>query len=218
MMIAEDNLYDILQVKADASPEEIKSSYRRLAQRFHPDRHPGDAQAAATFMRIQEAYETLSEPTRRKRYDETGETDSAPIDPNAPLYHDTAVIFSQIFADPNVNETDDIIALMCEKIIENKNRLHRAILQTTSSLTRMQAFRKRVSKKDDSEAPNVLDGWLTQQIQGAEQALEKYKEAIEFSTRLVDYVRTYDWDTSGAFVPPAYISQTARRIAAGGDV
>lgn len=206
------SLYDILQVKKDATQEEIKASYRRMAQRFHPDRHPGDPEAATKFMDVQEAYEVLSDPARREKYDETGEVVRVTLDPDAPLYHDTAMIFAQIFSDQSVEETDDIIALMIEKVIENKNRLHRAVLQTKTSLARMQAFRKRVSKKGEEEAPNVVGGWLDQQIRGAEEALGKYSEAIEFSTRLAQYFRTYDWDTSSEFSPPTFHQQLRQQI------
>ncbi len=62
----------VLGVERSATIEDIKRAYRRLARRFHPDINPGDRLAAAQFRRIAEAYETLSDPARRKRYDATG--------------------------------------------------------------------------------------------------------------------------------------------------
>jgi curved DNA-binding protein CbpA len=63
------NLYEILGVSRDATPEEIKSAYRKLAMRHHPDRGGGEVE----FKRIQTAYDCLSDSDRRKRYDETGQ-------------------------------------------------------------------------------------------------------------------------------------------------
>ncbi|RYP03823.1 hypothetical protein DL764_004873 [Monosporascus ibericus] len=64
------NLYDLLQLEPTATHEEIVASYRRLAQIYHPDKNPGSrAEAADRFQRIQQAYERLSNPTTRARYD-----------------------------------------------------------------------------------------------------------------------------------------------------
>jgi molecular chaperone DnaJ len=67
------DLYLILGLERDATLGEIKRAYRRLARRYHPDINPGDQLAAAEFQRIAAAYETLSDPARRSRYDAVGE-------------------------------------------------------------------------------------------------------------------------------------------------
>src|SRR5512141_1453222 len=66
------DLYSVLGLKPTASPAEIKRAYRRLARRFHPDINPGDPAAAVRFREVSEAYETLVDPERRRRYDERG--------------------------------------------------------------------------------------------------------------------------------------------------
>ncbi len=64
--------YDELGLKPSASPEEIDKAYRILAQKFHPDRNPGrEAEAKVRFVRIQKAFEVLSNPSKRRKYDET---------------------------------------------------------------------------------------------------------------------------------------------------
>ncbi|MBR2397763.1 MAG: molecular chaperone DnaJ [Clostridia bacterium] len=67
--MAQKNYYDILNVKKDATADEIKSAYRTLAKKYHPDLHPGDNEAAEKFKEINEAYETLSDPQKREAYD-----------------------------------------------------------------------------------------------------------------------------------------------------
>lgn len=66
------DLYLILGLQREASLNEIKRAYKRLARRYHPDINPGDRMAAAQFRQIAEAYETLSDPERRRRYDSNG--------------------------------------------------------------------------------------------------------------------------------------------------
>src|SRR5262245_55474865 len=64
--------YGVLSVTRTADGEEIKRSYRRLAMKYHPDRNPGDAQAELHFKEAAEAYEVLSDPNKRQRYDQFG--------------------------------------------------------------------------------------------------------------------------------------------------
>jgi DnaJ-class molecular chaperone len=65
--------YEVLGVKRDASDDEIKKAYRKLARKFHPDLNPGDKTAESQFKQLQSAYDVLSNPEDRKLYDQYGE-------------------------------------------------------------------------------------------------------------------------------------------------
>ncbi len=69
--------YELLGVSRDATAEDIKRAYRRLARQLHPDANPGDAAAEARFKEVAVAYETLSDPERRRHYDLFGEAGAA---------------------------------------------------------------------------------------------------------------------------------------------
>jgi molecular chaperone DnaJ len=64
------DLYKALEVSKEASQDEIRRSYRRLARNYHPDANPGDRQAEERFKEIQHAYDVLSKPDKRREYDE----------------------------------------------------------------------------------------------------------------------------------------------------
>lgn len=66
------DFYATLQVNRNASPDEIKKSYRKLAMKFHPDKNPGDKKAEDKFKELSEAYEVLSDPKKRDMYDQFG--------------------------------------------------------------------------------------------------------------------------------------------------
>ena len=73
MAVQFQDYYEILGVGRTASEEEIKKAYRKLARKYHPDVNPGDKSAEEQFKRINEAYEVLSDPEKRKKYDKFGE-------------------------------------------------------------------------------------------------------------------------------------------------
>lgn len=73
--LAKRDYYEVLGVERGASQAEIKSAYRKLAKKYHPDLNPGDKQAEAAFKEVNEAYEVLSDDQRRARYDQFGHED-----------------------------------------------------------------------------------------------------------------------------------------------
>ncbi|KAI5963054.1 SCJ1 [Candida pseudojiufengensis] len=92
-VLAKKNFYQILGVDKSASEKEIKSAYRQLTLKYHPDKNKGDEEAHDKFIEIGEAYEVLSDKTKRKNYDQFG-------DPNGQPQHqqfDFGDMFGQFF-------------------------------------------------------------------------------------------------------------------------
>ena len=72
------DLYEVLGVSKSASDEEIKKAYRKLVKKYHPDLNPGDKKAEAAMKEVNAAYEVLSDPEKKAKYDQFGH---AGIDP-----------------------------------------------------------------------------------------------------------------------------------------
>jgi len=94
--------YTVLGVERNASEEDLKKAYRRLAMKYHPDRNPDNKEAEASFKEIKEAYEILSNAQKRAAYDQFGH---AGVDPSAAAgggaggFHAGAGGFADIFGD-----------------------------------------------------------------------------------------------------------------------
>ncbi|MBI4862640.1 MAG: DnaJ domain-containing protein [Candidatus Riflebacteria bacterium] len=72
-MATQEDLYRMLGVSRTATPDQIRSAYRKLARKFHPDMNPGNKQAEEQFKKVSAAYDVLSDAKKRKLYDEFGE-------------------------------------------------------------------------------------------------------------------------------------------------
>ncbi len=72
MQIQGEDLYSILKVSKDASPDDIKKAFRKLAIEYHPDKNNGDKQREEMFKKIGEAYSILSDPDKKRQYDQFG--------------------------------------------------------------------------------------------------------------------------------------------------
>jgi len=91
MMTSQRDYYEVLGVSRDASPEELKKAYKKLALKYHPDRNPDDEDAVASFKEASEAFEVLNNPEKRSRYDRLGH---AGVRGNGGGFHDVNDIFS----------------------------------------------------------------------------------------------------------------------------
>lgn len=92
-MVKETEYYDILGIEPSATPAEIKKAYRKKAMQTHPDKHPDDPDAQTKFQAVGEAYQVLSDPALRAKYDQFGKEDAVP----QAGFEDATEYFTMIF-------------------------------------------------------------------------------------------------------------------------
>ncbi|MFW9604337.1 MAG: DnaJ C-terminal domain-containing protein [Trichlorobacter sp.] len=100
--------YETLGVTKQATADEIKKSYRKLAVTCHPDRNPGDKQAEDRFKDINEAYAVLSDPDKRKQYDTYGSTDFHQHFSQEDIFRNFN--FNDVFSEMGIGGGDDILS------------------------------------------------------------------------------------------------------------
>ncbi|HVJ12050.1 MAG TPA: DnaJ domain-containing protein, partial [Burkholderiales bacterium] len=97
--MAKRDYYEVLGVNKDASEEDLKKAYRRLAMKWHPDRNPDNPKAEENFKEAKEAYEVLSEPQKRAAYDQFGHAGVSQQGGGGPGGAGFGDIFSDIFGE-----------------------------------------------------------------------------------------------------------------------
>jgi DnaJ-class molecular chaperone len=201
------NLYDELELYHTCSDEDIKRQYRSLAQQHHPDKG-GDEER---FKRIKLAYEVLSDPARRREYDETGK------------YHMDNSIRTQAMERLNnmiSHFTGAINPEFDDLIVHMKNDIRRALTATENDI---QACNNVIRKlnialnkiKLKQEGENVLRGFTSNKIKQREDDLVNFKRNIQIFVLMLDILDDYhfsdnEWmiqlpaaDTATEESPPA---------------
>lgn len=178
-MPEDQDYYQILRVSEDATQQDIKQAFRRLARDCHPDLHPNDANAAKRFRSLREAYEVLSDRTRRKKYDRKRQKSSSQKKGGSAQVHYVRGVEKMLLQDYRA-----AVAALSEAI-----RLHGRFVE--AYLKRCEAYlalgeERRVLEdcqqvlryKPDSAIAHYYRGRARQRLGYAESAVKAYNKAI----------------------------------------
>ncbi len=183
------NHYKTLRVKRTATQQEIKGSYRGLAAELHPDKKDGNAEK---FKEIVNAYEILSNPSRRKFYDLTG-SDVTEAEFNRKAGGLLQSIFESIISRNGLEQIEgiDMIKTINENIDTGMIELEKKIDITRKSRVVIGRILKRVKHKNKTNPISIM---LKHEIQKHTDAITKSKQEMEVGTRARAMLKEYSFD------------------------
>ena len=198
MTDAAESLYDVLGLDADSGAEEIRDAYRKLAQQWHPDKHPDNvAEATQRFQRIADAYQTLADEARRARYDDTGSV-GEPSEADELTQAAIAVLTTfamQAMVDQRAERSD--LRTMAEQFLLGKRRDQEAsIKEARFKIKRCGALAKRW--KRSGAGPNIFANALRREVRTLKDRVRTAEKAIEIGTRALAILGDYSFEFEGS--------------------
>lgn len=195
--------YGVLGLARDADLATIKKAYRVKAQKAHPDRNkePG---AKEKFHAIQRAYDTLSDPERKKRYDERGEDGAAP-DPRQVALSSIATLLLQLSDQVDIDHTD-IRKLIIQNIQAQIAQLALKKREHGKKIGKLERLAKRVRKK--TAGPNLLTQFVDAQVIQHKNAIVDIERQEKTGADILAILDEYEYDFDKDPVPGPFVRLT----------
>lgn len=175
--------YATLGVPRDADDATIKRAYRRKSSKAHPDRAGGNHQAMVALTR---AYETLSNPGKRSRYDQTG--DDTQVPPSTDVKARSMIMQLFMAAMERLPATANLIDVVRQQLTLNQHQMRTSAAELLTKIGRAEARRKRLKCKKGRA--DFLTDLLDQQIRAwramATQAEEDAREVVPRALQMID--------------------------------
>lgn len=184
--------YEQLGVERNATPAEITKAYRRKAILVHPDRNPDDEHAKTKFQLLQEAYEILRDPTRRAKYDASGDGSKDNLQARA-----TALLvglIERVVTDACnaavAGQSLNIVASLRSQIHASTREVEGHQISVNSHLPRVRKLLKRTRRKNGEGS--LIEDALNAQIQKAEDALVTQKNTLDAYREMLRMLEEYE--------------------------
>lgn len=182
---AEATHYDTLGVAKDADSAAIKKAWRSKASKAHTDREGGDH---SQMVAVNRAYEVLSDPEKRARYDQTGQDGPAQSLDSKAVDAVMQIVMAMIDQAP---DHEDVIALARRHMERSMSEFRSKRTSHERQIEKMEKKRKRLTHKGKKIQRNFLDDLLSQKIVQYQQGFTGIDEAIEVFTRGLELLEDY---------------------------
>ncbi len=182
-----ENIYKFFDIDKKASKEEIKKAYRKKSKKTHPDLHP---EKREEFEKTNKYYLVLSDPIKRKRYDETGKIDENE-DKNKSIYLQfLAKLFKNIIESTNVYNFDIFVA-MEEKIHNNIMQLEEEISREEGKSSKYEKLKKRIKCKNKERKKNIdlFFSLIDEEILLCKENIQRREEHIKIQKEAYQYLK-----------------------------
>lgn len=178
-------LYEILGIKPDALPSNIKHAYRKLARVWHPDTG-GDAER---FRAIQRAFDILSDPEKRRHYDETGKADEAE-NRQRDIEGGVCDVINQVIAEHGENV--DLIEYGKNKLFKSVETFARNMNAAQDNAALFRRIKARIRFKDHPSRRDVIGEMMEAKIAGFEAEAARQKINSEMARECLEYLSSFE--------------------------
>ena len=183
------NPYEILGIDQNASPTRIRRAYCNLAKQHHPD-HGGDAD---TFHRIQAAYDILSDPDRRRTYDETGSTDAPKPPSDMPPMDILGPSFMGAVTDTYNTDRDPAKTNIVQLAVESIERHIHSYTENIVANGKRIRHLKRIMGRTTAPGENYLESLLKSEHDKLKQNIDHWESEVKQLKTAVEYLRKCDY-------------------------
>jgi len=154
--------YQILGVKRDASYQDIRKAYRKLCMEIHPDKDPENTENTEDFIELNKAWEILSDPIKRKLYDDGQSVDDFVVKQSV---HNEIhnLFFAIVNQNPEAYRTD-IVSHILNDIDDNITQAKKRVPELKSQIKNIKKYRGRIKKKSGDEGDNIFEEIITGKI------------------------------------------------------
>jgi len=177
------SLYKILGTTIQSTQEEIKSAYRKLAQKHHPDRDHGDTEK---FQAIKEAYEVLSNPDRREKYDLTGDTEQTNVKQLAAGA--LVSLFNQMLKQYVQDDRLSLLDLVSKNNEQKKRDLERGLAVLTEN---QKLLNKKINNITTKTGNNLYRGVVQEQLNTISIEIKQISDGIEIAIEIEKLLEDY---------------------------
>ena len=184
------NLYDVLAVTKNATAEQIKKAYRKLAMKHHPDKGGDELQ----FKELSIAYSVLSDEKKRNRYDETGQVEEE-RDP----FNEVLAAFVSDLQDNVDSLNTDIIDVAKRKIKKEIKEVNLARIQTENKIKYLNFFLKRIKKDTESNVFNLVTKSKIDQLSSKLEAINKTMDIMKRMHDVFNGDIAYDFESEDEY-------------------
>ncbi len=195
------NPYEVLGVRKNSRPNTVRKAYRKLSMKYHADRNVGDDEAARRYEEVQRAYAILSDPERKRHYDETG--DAGEPTKRFPEEYDFAefLLPALMYAVAEVERhcadvtRTDLVKKMRDKIKADMIPVERRRAEIEKAKKLATKLLGRSTVKDGRE--NILESNIRSQLAQIERDLADTLNTLDRMTRALDYLKDVTYRTDG---------------------
>lgn len=189
------SLYDDLELSPKATAKAIEKAYKRLARIHHPDRNIGDAAAEERFKEVQRAYEVLSDPDRRRRYDLDGTIDDKPKTVDHELANAIGILSAKLLEAMTRGDCKmmNVKALMLESIARERNAAAGHVLRLQRCREQFAVLVGRWSRKNEGDP--VMDDIVDQHLRNLDDKIHQGQIAAKRFDKAVEILEQHDYRT-----------------------